>query len=376
MFCITTQSKLQSQLGHCLSVNVNLCVSLPHQDVQGYKWVRWRVWMCRLLALLTLGLLLILFHWRPRLAVLARCCSCPLALADILLLRDSFGQQHVVEVLTEEMEEGRWASPPFLWRLMCRVMFLSCLVFQRTLLRYYLFEGLRYVWLSRKGAFCSVSVLNEDWSCKDLHNFKKGLTPLEQSLRRSLYGANLIDVPVKSYMKLLVEEILNPFYVFQVFSVILWTIDTYYIYASIIVFISFISIGISLYETRKQSVTLRSMARFVTNVTIRRDSGQEECVSSEDLVPGDCLIIPQEGLLLPCDAALLAGECLVNESMLTGESVPVLKTSLPAVDRKYSSDSERRHTLFCGTQLIQAKGGRPGGAGAVAVVTSTGEGRY
>lgn len=46
---------------------------------------------------------------------------------------------------------------------------------------------------------------------------------------------------------------------------------------------------------------------------------EEECVSSMDLVPGDCLIIPQEGLLLPCDAALLAGECLVNESMLTGD---------------------------------------------------------
>ena len=42
-------------------------------------------------------------------------------------------------------------------------------------------------------------------------------------------------------------------------------------------------------------------------------------MSSEDLVPGDCLIVPQEGLLLPCDAALLAGECLVNESMLTGD---------------------------------------------------------
>lgn len=46
---------------------------------------------------------------------------------------------------------------------------------------------------------------------------------------------------------------------------------------------------------------------------------EQECVSSVDLVPGDCLIIPQEGLLLPCDAALLAGECLVNESMLTGD---------------------------------------------------------
>lgn len=48
-------------------------------------------------------------------------------------------------------------------------------------------------------------------------------------------------------------------------------------------------------------------------------SPAEECVTSEDLVPGDCLIIPQEGLVLPCDAALLDGECLVNESMLTGD---------------------------------------------------------
>lgn len=44
-------------------------------------------------------------------------------------------------------------------------------------------------------------------------------------------------------------------------------------------------------------------------------------MSSVELVPGDCLIIPQEGMLLPCDAALLAGECLVNESMLTGNSL-------------------------------------------------------
>lgn len=51
----------------------------------------------------------------------------------------------------------------------------------------------------------------------------------------------------------------------------------------------------------------------------------------------------------------------------------MLKTPLQAGDRKYSSDTERRHTLFCGTQLIQAKGGGPGGSGAVAVVTSTGE---
>ncbi|XP_051280673.1 cation-transporting ATPase 13A2 isoform X3 [Dicentrarchus labrax] len=344
-------------------------------DVQGYKWVRWRVWLCRLAAVLSLGLLLIVFHWRPRLAVLARCCSCPLALADILLIRDSFGKQHVVEVLTEEMEEGsmdllgeledtEWRDTVQLYKEEVRNM--------KTLLRYYLFEGLRYIWIDRKGTFCRVSVLNEDWTCKDLYGFQKGLSHLEQNLRKRVYGPNLIDVPVKPYMKLLFEEVLNPFYMFQLFSITLWMIDHYFVYAICIFIISVLSICISLYEIRKQSITIRNMARFVTNVTVRRNSGAEQCVSSVDLVPGDCIIIPQDGLLLPCDAALLDGECLVNESMLTGESVPVLKTPLPAGERTYSSETERRHTLFCGTQLIQAKGGGQEGSGAIAVVTSTG----
>ncbi|XP_029911888.1 polyamine-transporting ATPase 13A2 isoform X2 [Myripristis murdjan] len=342
-----------------------------HMDVQGYRWVCWKVWFCRLAAVLTLGLLLILFHWRPRLAVLARCSSCPLALADVLLLRDGFGQQYVVQVLTEEVadnsmellgdqEDSEWRDTVQLHKE------------EKMLLRYYLFEGLRYVWLARKGAFCRVSVLNEDWTCSDLHSFQNGLSPLEQSSRRHIYGPNLIDVPVKSYMRLLVEEVLNPFYVFQVFSITLWMVDKYYYYASCIFLISVLSISISLYEIHKQSTTLRNMAQLITNVTVRRSSGEEECISSVELVPGDCLVIPQEGLLLPCDAALLAGECMVNESMLTGESVPVLKTPLPASEGRYSSDSERRHTLFCGTQLIQAKGRGTGGTGAIAVVTSTG----
>ncbi|KAM3872209.1 polyamine-transporting ATPase 13A2 [Diretmus argenteus] len=342
-----------------------------HMDARGYRWVCWRVWLCRLGAVLSLGLLLLLFRWRPRLGVLARCRSCPLVLADVLLLRDSFGQQVVVEVLTEEMEEDSMELMGNLedneWRDTVQLH-----KEEKTLLRYYLFEGLRYVWLARKGAFCRVSVLNEDWTCNDLYGFQTGLSHLEQSSRRRVFGPNIIDVPVKSYLRLLVEEVLNPFYMFQVFSITLWMVDRYYYYATCIFIISVCSISISLYEIRKQSTTLRSMAQLITNVTIRRSSGVEECVSSVELVPGDCLVIPQEGLLLPCDAALLAGECMVNESMLTGESVPVLKTPLPAGEERYSPETARRHTIFCGTQLMQAKGGRPGGEGAIAVVTSTG----
>ena len=51
-------------------------------------------------------------------------------------------------------------------------------------------------------------------------------------------------------------------------------------------------------------------------------------MNSIDLVPGDLIKVP-ESTVLPCDFILLSGTCIVNESMLTGESVPIFKTSIP-----------------------------------------------
>jgi cation-transporting ATPase 13A2 len=46
-------------------------------------------------------------------------------------------------------------------------------------------------------------------------------------------------------------------------------------------------------------------------------------VSSTELVPGDVVLL--DAGVLPCDMVLLSGECIVDENMLTGESVPVRK---------------------------------------------------
>lgn len=43
----------------------------------------------------------------------------------------------------------------------------------------------------------------------------------------------------------------------------------------------------------------------------------EQAMSTE-LVPGDVIIIPANGMIMPCDAVLTHGTCIVNESMLTG----------------------------------------------------------
>lgn len=68
-----------------------------------------------------------------------------------------------------------------------------------------------------------------------------------------LYGQNVIEVAVKSYWELFRSEIINPFYLFQIFSITLWCLDEYYYYSGCVFFLSGVSIFSSLYETRKVS---------------------------------------------------------------------------------------------------------------------------
>ncbi|NWJ12226.1 AT132 ATPase, partial [Crypturellus undulatus] len=361
---------------------------LSLQEVTGYQRRRWRVLLCHVGSVLTAGLLLLLFHWKPSLEVRAKCTPCPLSQADWVVIRDRFGQCFTTRVLTEALGDSSLEQHPGA-RLEEQATSITMGTSEeeesrdtirlhekeeRNVLRYYLFEGLRYVWIERRQAFCKVSDLDEGWTCEDLHLSQAGLEQQDHNTRRKIYGPNLIEVPVKSYPRLLVEEVLNPFYIFQAFSIVLWVCDAYYYYAACIFLISTISLGLSLYETRKQSATLQTMARMSVGVRVRRPGGAEAVVSSADLVPGDCISLPSEGLLVPCDVALLTGECMVNESMLTGESVPVMKTPLPAGGRGahavYSPEEHRRHTLFCGTQVIQAKSYV--GKEVLAVVTRTG----
>ncbi|KAF0047179.1 hypothetical protein F2P81_000812 [Scophthalmus maximus] len=157
------------------------------------------------------------------------------------------------------------------------------------------------------------------------------------------------------------RSVLNPFYIFQLFSVILWSAEDYYYYATAIVFMSVISIATSLYTIKKQYVMLHDMvaAHSVVRVSVCKGNTDIAEAMSTELVPGDVIIIPANGMIMPCDAALIHGTCIVNESMLTGESVPVTKTSLPSsgedAAESYNMEEHKRHTLFCGTHIIQTR---------------------
>ena len=75
-------------------------------------------------------------------------------------------------------------------------------------------------------------------------------------------------------------------------------------------------------------------------------------IESCEMVPGDIVKVP-EGKVLPCDLILLTGTVIINEAMLTGESIPVMKSCLPVTNNEtYRSEEHSKHTLYGGTHVI------------------------
>ncbi|MEB3160979.1 MAG: cation-transporting P-type ATPase, partial [Synechocystis sp.] len=89
-------------------------------------------------------------------------------------------------------------------------------------------------------------------------------------------------------------------------------------------------------------------------VTVIRD-GQMVSLASENLVPGDILPV-KAGLTVPADLRLLQGDNLcVDESMLTGESMPVQKSPRVLTDAQIPL-GDRRNLIYQGTFITAGEG--------------------
>ncbi|XP_077463151.1 polyamine-transporting ATPase 13A3 isoform X1 [Stigmatopora argus] len=368
-------------------------------EMQGYRLCRWRLALVGLGVLCSGGFLLLLLYWMPEWCIKATCIPTTACDAEVVLLRstDEFRRWFLAKVRVIlapgsnpfDNLETQTTSPPspyahsssFSSTSMAngdahnpsdgvpgRELIRRYVDYQPTKIRYFTLHSTKYYWNDRVQNFEVLTGLDDlHVTAATLHSVhSKGLTRNQQEYRRLFFGMNEIEVKVPSVFKLLIKEVLNPFYIFQLFSIILWSADEYYYYAAAILIMSFISIATSLYTIKKQYVMLHDMvaAHSIVRVSVCRANNDIEEVMSTDLVPGDVIVIPSNGTIMPCDAVLVSGTCIVNESMLTGESVPVTKTNLPnqllgesgdEPNIAYSIDEHKRHTLFCGTNVIQTR---------------------
>ncbi|XP_046682889.1 polyamine-transporting ATPase 13A3 isoform X2 [Homalodisca vitripennis] len=286
-----------------------------------------------------LGIPYLFLRWYPQYHAYIGLSRCPLNIADTVLIQVPWGPDTLHRVFVTAGSEAHSAGSS---------------------MRFFVHQLRKFIWIPEAREFRMLQGLANDKNTLQylLDNHSSGLSLEQQKQLLAVHGRNQIDVPIKSYWRLLIDEILNPFYVFEMASVIFWCYDTYIYYSMCIVVISAYSIIHTLIQTRQISMMTRELVAEsnADTVTVSLVDGETVKVPSQDLVPGDTIVIPPHGCLMTCDALLLTGNCIVNESVLTGESVPVMK-SLPAyVDEVYDPQATHsRHTLYRGTRVLQSR---------------------
>ncbi len=192
-----------------------------------------------------------------------------------------------------------------------------------------------------------------------------GLTGTEVKQRWAEYGPNALPSGGGlSFPRVVLRQFMSPLIYVLIAAGVLSAVigdvkDTVFIFLVVVINAAFGTF--QEYRAEKGAAALQDLVK--TYVSVRRDGARVE-VDSEELVPGDVMLL-ESGRRVPADARLLEANGLtVDESALTGESVASAKE--PGTIGKDTTLGDRINTVFAGTMVTSGRG--------VAVVYATGLG--
>jgi len=186
----------------------------------------------------------------------------------------------------------------------------------------------------------------------------EGLTTKTAQNNLNIYGPNEIsNKRKKSPLMILIRQ-------FSDFMVIVLLIATLFsvfmgeiVEASTIIFIILLNALLGFWQEFKTEKTLEALKQLAAPVcTVVRD-GLPVIIPASEIVPGDVIIL-EAGNRVPADALLIESNNLsIDESMLTGESLPVQKRAIDNIpDEKPEILENHQESIFMGTLTVSGTG--------------------
>jgi len=181
-----------------------------------------------------------------------------------------------------------------------------------------------------------------------LHASRNGLQPSDAEKRLKQYGLNTIRTQQQATaLGLLLRQFRSPLVLILIFAAIVSGVVGEWVDASIVLAIV---LGSTILGFVQEYTASNAVEKLRSQVTIKSSllrGGQPQTLPSEQVVPGDVVVL-SAGSLIPADGIVLeANDFFVNQAVLTGETFPVEKK--PATVPANASLPERTNCVFMGT---------------------------
>jgi len=190
---------------------------------------------------------------------------------------------------------------------------------------------------------------------EELKTSEKGLTSKQVEKNIMVYGKNVLPKKKKdSVFKIFFMQFKDPIIILLLFAILASVIIGEYIDAIAILFIILIDIVMGTYQENKANNTAEALEKLVTAKTRVIRDGKEMQIESSDVTVGDYLLL-ESGDKVPADARIVESHNLmVDEAILTGESLQVSKNS-EIIKKDKIAISEQSNMLFSGTNIVTGR---------------------
>src|SRR3984957_7123130 len=150
----------------------------------------------------------------------------------------------------------------------------------------------------------------------------RGLTGDEARIRLAKFGPNAMPDKSGHPLRRALEKFWAPVPWMLEAAVVLQLVLGKYVESAIIAALLTFNAALGLFQESRAQATLAALkSRLALSASVRRD-GTWKTIPAEELVPGDVIKLSLGGVAA-ADAHLTSGEVLLDQSMLTGESVPI-----------------------------------------------------